>query len=166
MGRVVEQFPTLWADLNAWVTDRLTEATELRGGPAQLAVDGPGAVVETLTGIRQRLDRLEQITADLGRLKGRADTAVNEAQDAYDDAYAQSVKSNPAAEYASAKEKDATHMAAALDELHVLRKAKRRAEAVTEAYEYVRLLHKGLDGTRWDVSVLLNAMTLDLKLDR
>lgn len=166
MGRVVEEFPALWHDLNDWVVSRLQEADELRHVDNAFELTGPKALVAHLMDVRVRLDRLEQITADLGRLKARADTAVAEAQDAYDDAYATSVKTATTAEYSSAKEKDALHMAASLNQLAVLRKAKRRFEAVAEAYEYVRLLHTGLNNTRWDVSTLMDGITLDMKLDR
>jgi hypothetical protein len=155
----------LWAGVNPRIIAMASEARELRAAQQPGEADGPTEVRKRLVDIRRRLDRLEQITADLGRIRARADAMTRNAQDAYDDAYAESARNARPAEFSSARERDAVHVAHALNELIALRWAQRRLAEVAEAYEYAKTLHRGLDGARRDEATLLSAMTVENRLE-
>ena len=161
----MKDFSALWSDVQPVLLELAREARELRDAPRPGIADTVSDMRNRAVGIRGRIDRLEQIVADTGRLSARAGVYVSECQDAYDDAFAGSARAYRPPEYSTAKEREAVHMAAAFTELVALRTAKRRLADAAEVYEYARLLHRGLDGARRDETVFFNMLTFENRLD-
>lgn len=144
-----------------------TEADTLRR-----AVVFDGDVGDSVTTLHERAiamrrsqDRLEEITATLGRMRSQARRIVADAQDAYDDKVAEAIAGSQREEYSTAVERNASYDLVALAEKIKLRRAKRVLSQVDEVYEFVNMKNRGLIGARFDMDGRFRMMSFEMRLE-
>lgn len=151
------------------VSQMLTEAATLResvqGGEI---TDSPTEMHGRLLSIRAVLDRVEFMVTTLARLRVKVVQIVEDRQNAYDDAYATIVNKpgQHVAEFSTGREREAKYSLGTIEERLALRKAQRLDREVAGALEYVRTLHRGIDGTRRDLDTRIRLITLETALER
>lgn len=160
--------------VSADTTDALAEAmrecaalrkTIREGVPA---IDyGPEALHEFLIRCRQAEDRVEEVLAQMIVFRGKVENAVRERRGSVEDGEVTALKTKVGSgDYTSAKERSVEFRLHTLDETRKLRAAEALLTDVKTAYEYVRTLYFGIDGTRKETDTRLRAITLVSALER
>jgi hypothetical protein len=157
---------TLKTTLDGWCA----EVTALRFGITLPATEsGPGEVLSTLVAVRANLDRVEGLLARVHHLKARAERAVAAAeaihQDAWDQASATTGKSR-GTDYSGARERYADNNLATLAQKRTVRRSVESLSMVEEAYEVIRMHHRGIDGVRMDIHRIVSALSIEYSIDR
>lgn len=160
---------SLSADLKAELVKAVTTAREARDAcPSGTVEDDPGTLHEHLLLTRAQIERLEGLTATLGRIRSRVNGMVEDLKGEYEDAYMQAATSNSVGfgDYTSAKEKDAHYDLAAIKQKVALRKGQRTFRDVDASWNYCRTLLRGAEGVHRDLEVRIRLITLQGQLDR
>lgn len=163
--------------LKSWIE----EAVNLRYGRSEDMPElspytdllAPFQVVEQLTFIRQRLDRIEELLVLSVRAKASLRRAHQQAKDEHQQAWDRHVTDSSAVrrpvltqEYVTGKEKFAEANLATFELQRKERKAGEILSFAEEAAEVIRQLHRGLDSTRQDLLTQVKAMQMESHLER
>lgn len=163
--------------LKAWIE----ESVDLRYGRSEGMPElspytdllAPFQIVEQLTFIRQRLDRLEELLVNCVRAKASLKRAHQQAKDDHQQAWDHHVTDSSAVrrpvltqEYVTGKEKFAEANLATFELQRKERKAGEILSFADEATEVVRQLHRGLDGVRQDLLTQVRAIQVETQLER
>lgn len=160
--------------------DKLREAVrqvrKLRDvGPLPAVEHGPAAVLGMLQLVRERLDEVETVLSQVSAFRTGARALSREADALVDDTWAEKVGqgSTPRARVSfnagfdeAPRERYAKADVAVLGERRKARRRARVLEAANDAVEQVRLAHRGLDGVRTDLYMLLRAMGIEGRFER
>lgn len=151
------------------LTQWVEEVVELRhrsaGDPEGPLPEHPGftadEIINTLTRVRQRQDRIEEILTRIRRVKGRLGRQLEDARfDAdikRDEAY-QENRATRVMEFVTADERRADAALASIQEKRAAQAAKRLADLADEAYHVTDLARWGLSAYRQDLRSILHAM--------
>jgi hypothetical protein len=168
------------SDLEATLVGWAAEALDLRFGvvAGRAAPDlpppqsGPSDVLEQLRAVRARLDGVERLLGSATRARGRAQRAATEAKALAEHAWdetanrARSGGARRGGEYEGARERYADWNLATIPQQRAARAAERLAGVATESLDVVRLTHRGLEGLRNDLHLMLRAMNVESALER
>lgn len=162
----LEQFSSLWDELDPKLASLVVEARELREAVSQSKeTDSVSTMHANLLAGRRSLDRLEAIVAEVGRLRARAKISVSDAKDAYEEAMIAVMQKTRIGEYTSADERRMTYKAACFDEYRTLRKAEKYEAAIAEVYDYCLMRYRGLDSSRKDLDTRIRLISLQSALE-
>lgn len=121
----------------------------------------PEEVMHTLTRVRVRADRIEELQSQIRRLKGRLQRsqldAQLEAEVKRDEAFVTN-RATRQMDFVTADERKADAALASIDEKRAALAAKRLADYVTEAYDLVDQARWGLSAFRQDLRAQLHAL--------
>jgi hypothetical protein len=169
---LAELIDRLTADLAKALQDAATRASELRAqvresAPATATVS-PEELHEHLLACRAATDGLEDLMANLTRLRARADQALADRQAEVEDAEVEVArqKTELGPEYSSGRERAVNLNMMTIDQRIAVRRAERLQRDVASVLEYVRIKWRGADGTRRDTETRLRAVTLTTSLER
>lgn len=159
------------AELDVGLAARETEALELRMGAGLPPADATtGQLLAALLGVRQRLDRMEALLADVLQLRAvaaRQHTAVRIiVDDAWDQAAVGARNAGVRDEYSSAKERAAAANLQVLDERRLERVADRQLRRCDEAVEFIRLRLRGLQEVRQDILAVIKIRQFETAMER
>ena len=149
----------------------LKSMSDLRATVAEEAlgdVAGPVELHEALVKVRGVTDKMEQALVFAMLLEREADRLHDLAKAALEDAElsaADKVRKNKA-DYATGKETQVDFMLYTLNERKALREAVEGLKQAQTVTSVIRLLHKGVDSTRYDLRERLKAMSLASSLER
>lgn len=156
--------------------DAVRQVRKLRDVGSLPAVEhGPGAVLGMLQLVRERLDEVETVLSQVSAFRTGARALSREADAAVEDLWAEKVGQAPAARSRPSfnhsfdeapRERYAKADVAVLGERRKARRRTRVLEAANDAVEQVRLAHRGLDGVRTDLYMLLRAMGIEGRYER
>lgn len=157
-----ESVDLLHTKTEAWIREAVELRRTIRLPSYEL---GTAEAIESLSCVRQALDRVEALMVTATRLRAevarRSETATAIAQDAWDEA----AKNSRIGEYSSARERAAD---ANLRTLGQLRDQRQRAEQLSiakEAVDILYIIHRGIDGIRMDLHRVLGSMTVQRSLE-
>jgi len=162
--------------LTARLEQLTAEALEIRFGvygdsaPATLPEAGtaPQEVLESLVRVRRRLDRVEEILAEVLAISGklsRLSAAIEaSASEKWDEALVSDPRINSGG-FVAPKEKYAQANLTTLTERRKAVLASDYASKGSEAVDIVRLAHRGLDALRYDHVVMIRATTVMTSLE-
>ncbi len=129
-------------------------------------------LIQVLADIRRRMDRLDQLLANVsvvrGQVRRQSVAAKNEADDAWDEAAIRR-RQQPVQrgdEFYSAREREAEANLATVGERRTARLAADTVSQIEEHYDTVRLFHRGLDRDRQDVHAMIRALSFESHLER
>lgn len=157
--------PDLEARLAGWVE----EAVKLRGALPPIDVgDSPNSLHTQLVKSRAILDRVEEITIGLIRLKGRTHKAKVGARHALRQAEDEAYTSRSVSfdQYITAREREAWVGQRTTDQRADFVSAERFDISVESALEAVKTIRWGIDGYRRDADARLRLMTFERQLER
>lgn len=157
-----DRFQQLWSELDPALKAYRTEATELRDAPGEVTHgESLQQLHDRLVNTRRSLDRLEGIIADVGLVKSKCKQMVDDLQETYDQAWIAVMQRTRIGEYTSAKERDATYTAGALEERVRLRRGQRILDDINSIHEFCLTKFRGLTASQRDTETRLRA-----RLDR
>lgn len=134
----------------------------------ELHVETPAQTVAALQEVRKRLDRVELILVTLVRVRGLAHTGMTAAQHKADDqwdAAAYKAQQGSQRDYQGPRERYANFNLDSLPAQRERRDAEATYKEVDTAVEAVRIMHRGLDGIRSDLTTMLRAMSVQERLE-
>lgn len=155
------------------LSDQVREALDARFSvKLPPAGSSPQQLYETLVLARASLDRVEEILQQFVLVRARTQRAYDIARAAVEDAWDEaavkglSPQGRAQADFIGPRERYANYNLATLDLRRTERQAKQEYDVVSEAYEVVRVAHRGLDGLRQDLHVLVRSQQVERALDR
>lgn len=131
-------------------------------------VTGPIELHDALVKTRSVVDKLEQALVYALLMERQADAVHDLAKARLEDAeisVADQIRRGKA-DFATGKETQVEYMLYTLEERRALRQALEELKQAKSVTEVIRLLHKGVDSTRYDLRERLKAMTLASSLER
>ena len=130
--------------------------------------DDPQSIHELLISCRHTTDQFEIALVKALTLRGQAECELALAKAEVEEAEVSAANEvrKDAGMYASAKEKNVEFSLRTLTQRREERKAIEHYQQACYVVETIRLLHKGVDTTRQDVSTRLRAITLTTSLER
>ncbi len=160
-----------WSDLDEQLVKLVSRARDVRQGVREGLYgpdQGPEALHAHLVAHRRALDLLEAYLAELGNIRAGLELRVAAAQAAIEDAETDAVvEGSPwSQEFMSAQERNARLRGESLEQRVQQRREERRLAEVRMAHEYVRVLHRGLEGSRNDLVQRIKLVTLTSALER
>lgn len=157
------------AQVQAMLDKLRDEAIELRFTVPAGKLDHPDGLMAALSDVRARIDRVDEILADVldkrNVIRRIAEAAKLEATDAYDEAMVNS-RRNSDEQYLSAAERQAMASQATI-ELQL--KARQRADLrgrFEDALELIRHAHRGLTDYRQELLTRSRLLVFESHLDR
>lgn len=156
-------------ELAAYLTGLVEAATGLRFDPLpDITEANPGALFAAMLATRARLDRLEGILGRLTGMRGQAHRAKSAAEALFQEAWDEKCVASQTSrvEYTAAKERYADIGVATIAPAREARRRTHAASLVDDAYETVRLYHRGLDGVRMDIHRVYGALVVERSIDR
>lgn len=152
--------------LEAWVR----EIVELRYGVAgdpegrlpEDAGHNPDEIIHTLTRVRVRADRVEELQTRIRRLKGRLGRQLQDAQleaEIKRDEAFQTNRATRVADFITADERRADAALDSIQEKRAAHAAKRLADSAAEAYDVATEAKWGLSNYRQDLRAILHALS-------
>lgn len=166
-----------WTDgAEAKLREAVDVARKLRDVGALPPIEhGPVAVLSMLQLVRVRLDEVETVLSQVSSFRTGARALLREAEASVDDKWAESVGQAPASAPNRAsfsgfetapRERYAKADVAVLGERRAARKRGRVLDAASDALDQIRLAHRGLDGIRMDLHLLLRAQGIEGRYER
>lgn len=146
-----------------WVEEAL--AIRAQSGSCVVPSD-PVSGLDALVQVRASLDRLEEILSRATRARGRVLRATTHAKALADDRWDEIAKNTRHQEFTATREKYADINLETLEERRTARAAEHLLSAVNEAYEIIRLAHRGLEGVRQDYLAMLRTLSFESHLER
>ncbi len=161
---------TLVDHLAAWVQEAmdLTYSAQV----PDLSVAPISTAAEALTDIRRRMDRVQELFAKVMQLRASAHRNAIAAKALADDAWDSAAMKRRAApvqrgeEFYSAREREAEANLASLAQIRAMREAAELHHRCDEAYEVIRLHHRGLERVRADILATLRSVQFESHLER
>ena len=158
------------ADTPTALAEAVTEAARLRREVSE-AVPSPSAGPEDLHKFlmvcRGLLDRVEELQGQVLLFRGRVEKALAQREGAVEDAEVAAYQGKlTKGDYTSAKERSVEFALHSLDEKRKVRAAQILLGEVRTAYEYIKMVYWGIDGTRKETDTRLRAITLASALER
>jgi hypothetical protein len=156
------------------MVQRLTEAMELRQrAAAQLPPQHAAAdrFAEALLTVRACQDRIESLLGEMESLRHQARRWAWDHEAAAEDAFDAQVQLQRRAgrqgdDFRTGRERQAEINLLILPQLQTARGARRFSDEVDEIMERMRLLHRGLDGTRQDLGAYLRWLQWEKAMER
>lgn len=157
---------------------KMDEASALRfTGGLPSTEQGTGEVLARLANIRSRLDRVEVLLDEVARFRTGMRVLFKEATARADDRWSEIVAgSSPggrrrgsfgSGEVEGPRERYARAEVLVFGERHAARRRERVMDAVTDAYDSVDRVRRGLDAVRFDLHAMLRVMAApEHRLDR
>lgn len=168
--------PETTTDVERKLVGWIEEALELRhgvaGDPAGTLADAPedtpAEIMELLSRVRKRSDRVDELMSLSTIARGRARRAREHATFVADNAVSQATQVEAARriEFSSAKEREATAKLAAFAERREAFLRNRLVSNADDAYEVISQIHWQLDAIRKDLRARLHALQFDAGLER
>lgn len=156
----------------------LAEAESLRytGGLPDASL-GSGEVLSRLAVIRTRLDRVDELLAEVSRFRTGARVLLKEATARVDDKWAERVAGSTATsrrkgsfvgsgEMEGPRERYARADVAVVGDRMLARRRERVMDAVGDAVEAITRVHRGLDSVRFDLHAMLKLFSVEHRLER
>lgn len=148
----------------------IAHATALRAFTNPPSGSAPDAVHLALVDARARLDQLEELLGqamDARHASAMEATRLEQAaQDAWDEVADSSRKQGLRAEFEGAQERYATWRLKTRPQHLAARNARAMADIAAACEAKVRMLYRGLDGTRQDLHKRLSALAFENNLER
>lgn len=146
------------------------EAGEDPDGALQVPqFDDYDSIVNNLTRVRKRADRLNAIMSTLTQVKWRLkrdrDDKAFEAEIAYDEAAVANHQSRSIDDYSSAADRKAAASLASLTQKRAQRKADRLVDVASEGLEVVTQIHWQFQAMRQELTAALRAYQIDQNLE-
>lgn len=148
------------------------EVAQLRFGVVLPGSDAmPSEVLSTLQIVRGNLDRIETILGEVASLKAATARQRGVAAATYDEVWAQNLskqrnRPDMRGEFVGPRERYAQADLASFDARRTLNSAEHLYSVTDEAYDFIRLAHRGLDGVRQDLHQVLRAVSFESRMDR
>ena len=120
---------------------------------------------DRLVRTRAAQDSLEALLAHLIARRGQARARVRDAKAEYEDRVHSSARSHTFPEYTSTREREASWDLDAFNEKLAVRREQRVLDEAEMAFEFVKLLHTGIDSTRRDLNALVYALSVEGRLE-
>lgn len=156
-------------ELAAYLTGLVEAATGLRFDPLpDITGSDPAALFAAMVKVRGRLDRLEELLGRLTGMRGQARRAAAAAEALFQEAWDEKCVASQTSrvEYTAAKERYADIGVTTIVPAREARRRTHAASLVDDAYETVRLYHRGLDGVRMDIHRAFGALAVERSIDR
>ena len=155
-------------ELVATVREWITEAVALRAGAylPDTPVVGPQQLREALLDVRARLDRVDELFVSCTQLRAASQRQTTALRANAEDQWDQVAKRLPAVEYQSGRERAAQINLHTVAVVRLVRQADEALSHVSEGYDVLRTISRGLDGLRMDLHRMLTAMTFESGLER
>lgn len=157
--------------LESLVSEALSLRFEGVGLPPVSAA--PQEILESLLGVRKRMDRVEEILSTVIRVRSsvhrKAKALSNQAQDAWDQkvvALSRTSGRSLDGSFEGPRERYATAGQATLEQQMDAREAERLGSVVDEAHAVVNQSRWGLDSLRQDHLAMLRVSSLEMSVDR
>jgi len=175
----IDEFDVPLSKVEASVVAWVTEALELRHGPAEdpegalneafsdLDVLNSREIVALMSRLRQRADRIDYLASLALRAKGRALRAQAEAKFAADQKYSEAMsnRSLTKREFTSGKELHANASLDSIDDRRLAHKAERLVSVTAEAYDVINQAGWQIQRMRDDLKEMLRTLRFEHSLD-